>query len=302
MHPLQLLEQTGAVAWGVAPAEMVPADEWARFEDWLARGLHAGMDYMVRYKEIRHDPRLLLEGARSIISLAFNYRQPNPYPEIATYALGRDYHRVLRSRLKKTVSELKKELGGEWRICIDSAPILERYWAERCGIGERSPLHGNIVVPGVGSMVFLAELITTLDLPPTSAAPQKLIPQKASGRPKSAASQQRSDPKGQQPPHPCPTGALLPGGIIDSRRCLNYLTIEHRGEYTPEEQRLLTLPGAKGKLFGCDSCQLGCDYNQTPIEILPEFAPLPDMPRVIEALRRGDRNSIPSDSPLKRKQ
>lgn len=285
----QLLESSGAVAWGVAPAEMVPADEWARFEDWLARGYHAGMDYMERYKEIRQDPRLLLEGARSIISLAFNYRQPNPYPEIATYALGRDYHRVLRSRLKKTVSELKKELGGEWRICIDSAPILERYWAERCGIGERSPLHGNIVVSGVGSMVFLAELITTLPLPPISEAPQKCNALKAQ-RPKSAA------------PHPCPTGALLPRGIIDSRRCLNYLTIEHRGEYSPEEQRLLSLPGAKGKLFGCDACQLGCDYNQKPVEILPEFAPLPDMPRIIEALRRGDREAIPFDSPLKRKQ
>lgn len=301
MHPLQLLERTGAVAWGVARAEMVPADEWARFEDWLSRGLHAGMDYMERYKEIRRDPRLLLEGGRSIISLAFNYRQPNPYPEIATYALGRDYHRVLRRHLKKTVSELKKEIGGEWRICIDSAPILERYWAERCGIGKRSPIHGNIVVPGVGSMVFLAELITTLDLPPSSAAPQKLIPPKAE-RPTSAAHQKSSGRPTSGAPYPCPTGALLPGGMIDSRRCLNYLTIEHRGEYNPEEQRLLSLPGAKGKLFGCDACQLGCDYNQTPVEILPEFAPLPDLPRIIDALRLGDRDAIPSDSPLKRKQ
>ena len=101
-----LLEVEGAVAFGVCKAEEVEADEWERFENWLARGWNAGMAYMERHKELRRDPRLLLEGARSIVSIAFNYRQPNPFPEIATYALGEDYHKALRRRLRRVVSSM----------------------------------------------------------------------------------------------------------------------------------------------------------------------------------------------------
>ena len=88
--------------------------------------------------------------------------------------------------------------------------------------------------------------------------------------------------------------------MVDSRRCLNYLTIEHRGDYTAAEERILSLPQNSGKLFGCDACQLGCSYNQTPIDILPEFAPLPALPEIIDALRRRDPSSIPSSSPIRR--
>lgn len=249
----RLLEESGAVAFGWTQAAPVEESEWNLFTEWLARGFHAGMAYMERYQEIRRDPRLLLSGARTIISVAFNYRQPNPFRGVATYALGQDYHKVLRKRLKRVAASMKEEFGGDWRICIDSAPLLERYWAEKCGVGFRSPVHGNIVVPGVGSMVFLAEIITTLQLPPSP------LPDSFERYGENTTGNQI-----------CPTGALQPGGMVDARKCINYLTIEHRGELSPEEK---TLTG--GAFFGCDICQKGCPENSGEAPgVLPEFLPM----------------------------
>ena len=119
-----LLRESGAVAFGVAEAEPVPDEEWERFSSWISQGRHAGMTYMENYPEIRRDPRNLLEGAKSIVSVAYNYRQPNHVSGVATYALGEDYHKVLRKRLKTVVMAMKDEFGGQWRICVDSAPII----------------------------------------------------------------------------------------------------------------------------------------------------------------------------------
>lgn len=260
-----LIEESGAVACGWCEAGPVAQEEWGLFEAWLARGCHAGMAYMENYPEIRRDPRLLLPGARTVISVAFNYRQPNPYRgKIATYALGQDYHKVLRKRLKKVVTAMKADYGGDWRICIDSAPILERYWAQKCGVGHRSPLHGNIIVPGVGSMVFLAEILTTLDLPKWRPL---ILTENAEGEKPGTAALENDIPARV----PCPTGALQPGGIIDARRCINYLTIEHRGELSPAQKALVG-----DAVFGCDACQLACPSNRTPAPpVIPEFLPLP---------------------------
>lgn len=255
--------EAGAVAFGVARTEPVAEEEWRYFEDWLARGYHAGMEYMRNYPEIRRDPRLLLEGAESIVSIAFNYRQANPYRGVvATYALGEDYHRVLRRRLKGVVAGMRGEFGGKWRICIDSAPVMERYWAEKCGVGVRSGVHGNIVVPGVGSMVFLAEIVSTVELPVSAVRADKFI---MGGKPC------------------CPTGALQPGGVVDSRRCINYLTIEHRGELDEEERRMVG-----GAVFGCDACQLGCMENQgAAVPVPEEFRPLPGLGEFLRGERSG---------------
>lgn len=278
-----LLREAGAVAYGTTPAAPVADEDWRRFDGWLGRGLHAGMAYMERWPEIRRDPRLLLPGAASIVSAAFNYRQPNPLKGVATYALGRDYHKVLRKRLKRVVASLKAAFGGEWRICIDSAPVLERYWAERAGVGRRSPLHGNVVVPGVGSMVFLAELITTLNLPVCS---ENFVLDRAEGS---------LPPEGEGVPSAgvCPTGALLDGGMVDSRRCINYLTIEHPGPLS-EEERVLT----GGALFGCDVCQRVAPENRIPCQpVLDEFRPMPGLKEFLE----GENVDFDlSESPLKR--
>lgn len=277
-----LLRDAGAVACGFAEAMPVEEGEWALFREWLAKGWHAGMGYMENYPEIRRDPRLLLDGARTVVSMAFNYRQPNPFPGVATYALGEDYHKVLRRRLKAVVRQVKEEFGGAWRICIDSAPILERYWARKAGVGYRSPLHGNIVVPGVGSMVFLAELITDLEIPAAGLA---------SGETVAALPSIDICSRGELP---CPTGALQPGGVVDSRRCINYLTIECRDELTEEERRLVG-----SAVFGCDICQRCCAENrETPcLPVLPEFDPLPGLGEYL----RGEPSGFDiSRSPLQR--
>ena len=256
-----LLDVAGACAFGVAKAETVPLQQWCRFQKWLDSGMHAGMTYMERWPESRRDPRLLLHGARSVISIAFNYRQPNPYPEIATYALGEDYHKVLRRRLKSVVKELSDEFGGQWRICIDSAPILERYWALKCGIGFRSPVHGNIVVPRVGSMVFLAELITTLECNLKGTVSSDNVVETSGAYERDAGA------------GVCPTGALQSDGTVDSNRCINYLTIEKREPLSDEEREM-----CGHAVFGCDICQRVCSENKSPYPgVLPEFTPMPGL-------------------------
>ena len=273
-----LLREEGAVAWGVSDALPVEESDWEIFQHWLSCGYHAGMDYMERYQEIRRDPRLLLEGARSVISMAFNYRQANPYKGVPTYALGQDYHKVLRRRLKRVVGGMKSEFGGEWRICIDSAPILERYWAVKCGVGTRSPVHGNVVVPGVGSMVFLAELVTTLQLPSFN---------------ENFTDYHSSDISLSIPAKVCPGNALLPGGMVDSRFCINYLAIEHQGELSEEQHRIIG-----DSRFGCDLCQRVCRENQgEPLALLPEFLPLAGLEEFLEG---KDEVFDLSRSPLKR--
>lgn len=283
-----LVKEAGALAIGAAEALPVERSDWEIFQKWLASGYHAGMKYMERYQEIRHDPRLLLPGASTVISMAFNYRQPNAFGGIATYALGQDYHKVLRKRLKSVIAGMKKEFGGEWRICIDTAPMLERYWAEKCGVGKRSEFHGNIVVSGVGSMVFLAEIITTLAIVPFS---RRLTPI----GPHASGSANMPSLK------VCPTGALQKCGIIDSRRCINYLTIEHPDEWTHEEKIIMSMPGARQAIYGCDICQKICRENQgPPVEIIPEFAPLAELAEILEALKGKNYSHIPSVSPVSR--
>lgn len=257
--------------------------------------MHAGMDYMKRHEALRRDPRLLLEGTKSIVSVAFNYRQPNPYPQIAVYALGRDYHKVLRKILKRVVAPMREEYGGGWRICVDSAPILERYWAVRSGMAVRSQRSGNVVVPGVGSMVFLAEILTTAE-----------IPQSRYNFITETAAPASFDFDGETAENVCPTGALQPGGMVDSRRCINYLTIEHRGPWNEEQRQLMSLPGAKGHIFGCDICQNACHSNQgEPLPVISEFQPLPILKSYISAILSGDPTALSSldltGSPLSRK-
>ncbi len=254
----ELILQTGAAACGVAKAEPVPDAQTESYSRWLEEGHQAGMAYMERYPDIRRDPRLLLEGAQSVISIAFSYRQPDGshregLPYVASYALGDDYHDVLRHRLQPVTEALKAMYGAESRICIDSAPIHERYWAVRCGIGERTA-SGAIYVPGAGTEVFLAEIITTQAFE-TAERPSNVIRQGCAGCGKCRQI--------------CPGKAIMADGGIDSRRCINYLTIEHRGDFTDEQRQILASTGSQ-TLFGCDRCLRVCPLNRhrppTPLE------------------------------------
>ncbi|MDE5869390.1 MAG: DUF1730 domain-containing protein, partial [Muribaculaceae bacterium] len=262
----EIFLEAGAVAVGVSKAEPVAENHWQAFESWLESGKNAGMGYMANHLSIRRDPRLLLDGARSVISLAFSFAQAE-YRDadkwmIACYAYGEDYHDVLRRRIGEAVNKLKMTYGGEYRICIDSAPILERYWAEKSGIGIIGR-NGSLIVPGYGSMVFLSEVITTLELREETfigSTTQKLKQsferkqlrekrgeergERREGGEREEKGEKREKWRGEKIGvclrcgkcmAVCPGRAITEDGGVDARRCLSYLTIEHKGEWVAPE-------------------------------------------------------------------
>lgn len=270
---LQKLRQAGACAAGFAAAEPLSEPENAVFDSWLAAGRHAGMDYMERYADIRRDPRLLLDGASSVISAAFAYTSNSHHsPLFADYALGLDYHTVLRRVLKPVARFMEEAVpGSKTRICVDTAPIRERVWAVRAGVGYIG-LNNLLIVPGVGSGVFLAEILWT-----------------ASAGPSAPLAQTRCNACGACL-KACPEGALGPDGTLDAYRCRSYLTIEHRGSLP----RAIDL--ADAKIYGCDICRHACPEGcQGEPTVLSDFDPNPEL----MALTLADASSI-SDSDFSR--
>lgn len=255
----------GAAATGVARVEQVDADAWERFVRWRESGCAADMEYLCRYDDVRRNPALLLEGARSIIVCAFSYVpdrvQPSGAPRFASYALGRDYHEVVKERMRLLAVTLTAEYGeNACRICVDTAPLLERYWAVRCGIGIQG-VNGQLIVPGCGSMCVIGSLVTTLDIEPDTPA---------SGHCARCGRCVRA----------CPGKALKGDGTVDARKCQSYLTIEYRGDSLPDDVELAD------RVYGCDICQDVCPHNRNlkPTEI-EEFKPR-------EALLALDRERI----------
>lgn len=252
------LQKSGAVAIGFAKAAPVEADVIDGYNRWIEKGNNAGMDYLKRHAALKADPSHVLENVATVISLAFSYspyqRRDPSLPKIAFYAYGEDYHEVLRKRLKPIVELLKNEYGGEWRICIDSAPLPERYWAIKCGIGKRGK-NGSVIVDNFGSYIFLAEILTTVTVAPDEPRGDMCI---GCGDCIKA----------------CPQGALKSDGTIDSRKCINYLTIEHRGKWEKENMEAMQTEAAKNSLYGCDVCQEVCPHNRNiPATNIPEFRP-----------------------------
>lgn len=246
-----ILGKAGALAVGFSRADAVEAGAWEFYTNWIDKGRNAEMDYMTNYPDIRRDPRLLLEGANTVISLAFGYRNhaaqkeraSTGLPLIASYALIADYHNSLRKLIRRSgVGELLGEEGRDWRICIDSAPIMERYWAVMSGIGFRGR-NGMVIVPGYGSEVFLAEIVTKQIFQPDACSSEDCGACGACLK-------------------ICPTGALQPDGTIDCDRCLSYLTIEHRGEWKSDtHMQAVGTPEGRNTLFGCDRCIAACPHN-----------------------------------------
>ncbi|MCB0808351.1 MAG: tRNA epoxyqueuosine(34) reductase QueG [Flavobacteriales bacterium] len=249
----QQARELGFLACGVARAGFL-AEEAPRLEQWLREGRQGTMSYMERHFDLRLDPRKLVPGARSVISLAFNYHAPPQQqdpeaPKLSTYAYGRDYHKVLRKRLKPLIAFIHEQYGEvALRAFVDSAPVLEKAWAERAGIGWRGK-HTNVIRQGTGSWFFLCELITDLELEPDPPATDHC-----------GTCRRCIDA--------CPTEAITPYGV-DGSRCISYLTIELE-EAIPEE-----FSGKmEGWAFGCDICQQVCPWNRfaTPHQE-PEFRP-----------------------------
>ncbi len=273
-------KRLGAVACGVSAAEPVSRDYAETYLGWLREGCHGTMSYMERYCDQRFDPRRLLPGARSIISLAFPYRPDGDYhhPHIADYALGEDYHRVVRARLFALASYIFRLTGAISRPCVDTAPVAERYWAHRAGLGWIG-LNSQLIVPGVGSEVFLGELITTLPLVPDRPLPGDC------GRCGACVKA-------------CPGRAIREGAPLLARRCHSYLTIEHKGE----------LPAGTNlgpRYYGCDVCQRVCPHNRGgAVDPLPEFTPDPRLlklgRRELLSITKGDWRRLVAKSAINR--
>lgn len=241
----QLALDIGFSACGITRIE--PADKASLvMEQWVLEGKHAGMEYLAKNQNIRSNPALLLDGAQSIVCVALNYfpkqQQPPNAPQIATYAYGRDYHKVLKKKLQKLYALLCEEFGSFGaRAFTDSAPILERYWAHRAGIGTIGK-SGQLIIPGKGSYFFLGELIVDLELEPDEPAPEDICG------------------KCMRCINSCPTKALTGTRQLDANRCLSYLTIEYKGAI-PEE-----FASKMGKrLFGCDTCVAVCPHNRRSV-------------------------------------
>lgn len=220
--------------------------------EWLDAGRHGEMGYMERYGDLRSDPRLLLDGAKTVICCAFDYRQAASHPLFADYAIGLDYHEVIRQRLSVAAAEITGRWGGETRICVDTAPIRERYWAAASGLGFIG-LNGQIIVEGIGSKVFLAEILWT----------EAIIPDRPAERQNcgNCGACVRA----------CPGNALDGRCGVDARRCLSYLTIEYRGKL-PDGLRL------NGRIYGCDICQDVCPHNRRDAATaIDEFRPSPEL-------------------------
>jgi len=215
--------------------------------------MHGGMDWLARAGEARRrlDGDAILPGARSVICLARKYgrsaeeedREPELARSIARYARGRDYHNGVRKKLR-TLAKYLRKLGTDAepvhaRPLCDQEPVLERAWAARAGLGFVGK-NGLLIVPGVGSLVLLGEVVTTLAIEPDSPIPER------------CGSCTRCL-------EACPTRAFVEAFVLDPRRCVAYLTIENREEI-PEPLR----EGVGANLFGCDDCQTVCPFNQSP--------------------------------------
>lgn len=226
-----------------------------RLAEWLAQGLHGGMDYMARNTDKRSQPGLLMPGTVSIIAARLDYLPPDlPAPEpdgatISRYALGRDYHKVMRNRLQKLAERIESAIGPfGHRAFADSAPVMEVELARLAGLGWRGK--HTLLLSRTGSWFFLGELYTDLPLPPDLAGEAHCGHCEACLK-------------------SCPTDAFLGPYRLDARRCISYLTIEHAGAI-PEPLR----PLMGSRIYGCDDCQSACPWNRfaRPAE-LPDFLP-----------------------------
>jgi epoxyqueuosine reductase len=220
-----------------------------RLQEWLESGFHGEMDYMSRHGQKRGRPDELVAGTIRVISARMDYLpdEENPPHEllddasrayIARYALGRDYHKVLRTRLQKLADRIEAEVGSfGYRVFVDSAPVLEKPLAQKAGLGWIGK-HTNLINKDAGSWFMLGEIYTDIPLPSDNPASDHCGSCKACIE-------------------VCPTGAIVAPYVLDARRCISYLTIELKGTIPIEFRSAIG-----NRIFGCDDCQLFCPWNK----------------------------------------
>jgi epoxyqueuosine reductase len=271
---------------GIAKATRLD-DDARRLEHWLNRGMHGSMHYMDRYFDLRVDPAKLFPGAKSVITLLLNYlpsqlQEPSS-PKISKYAYGKDYHEVIKIKMKGLLHSIKENVGKiNGRGFVDSAPVLERSWAVRSGLGWIGK-NGNLLTKSGGSFFFIATLITDLEL-----AYDDPFAKDYCGSCRKCIDA-------------CPTAAILDDKIVDGSKCISFFTIELKEMLIPESE--------KGKfddwIFGCDTCQDVCPWNRFAKPTNErEFSPLPEILNFSlqdwEDLKEESFKNIFRNSPLKR--
>ncbi|HET7656187.1 MAG TPA: tRNA epoxyqueuosine(34) reductase QueG [Luteimonas sp.] len=246
-HKLKALAlEAGFQRCGISGIEL--GEDEAHLRDWLARGLYGTMDWMARHGDKRSRPQELVPGTIRVLSVGLDYGRDADAawenlraPErayVARYALGRDYHKLMRQRLQRLAERIAAEIGPfGYRVFVDSAPVLERALARNAGLGWIGK-HTCLIDPKGGSWFFLGEIYLDLPLPEDPPA---------------------SDHCGtcRRCIDVCPTAAITAPYRLDARRCISYLTIEHEGAIDPELRPLIG-----NRIFGCDDCQLVCPWNK----------------------------------------
>ena len=247
----------GFLSCGISRAGFLE-EEAPRLEAWLKQGMHGEMAYMENHFDKRLDPRKLVPGAKSVISLLYNYfpteqQEPDTY-KISKYAYGEDYHHVIKDKLRHLMEFIKEEIGEvHGRAFVDSAPVLDKAWAARSGLGWVGK-HSNLLTRQVGSFYFIAELILDLDLeydtPTTDHCGSCTACIDA-----------------------CPTGAIVQPFVVDGSKCISYFTIELKDEIPK------SLKGSFDDwVFGCDICQDVCPWNRfSKPNSDPRFKPKPEL-------------------------
>ena len=239
----QTAERLGFDYCGIAQAGLL-SDDARRLEQWLAKGMNGTMDYMANNFDLRIDPTKLLPGAKSVITLLKNYypseKQTMDSPKISKYAYGKDYHEVIRKQLKTFLQEINQQIGAvEGRGFVDSAPVLERSWAIKSGLGWVGK-NGNLINKQQGSFFFIATLIVDIELNYDDAYAKDFC----------GSCTKCIDA--------CPTEAILPNKVVDGSKCISYFTIELKDQLIPGNMQ--------GKfdnwMFGCDTCQDVCPWNR----------------------------------------
>jgi epoxyqueuosine reductase len=234
--------ELGFLDCGISAARLL-ADEKDRLRDWLANDMHGEMAYMANHFDKRLDPRLLVDDAQTVISVLLNYFPPEKQvdpdaPVLSKYAYGTDYHFVMKDKLEELLKFIQSEIAPcQGRCFVDSAPVLDRAWAARAGLGWIGK-NTNLISVDHGSFFFIGELIIDLELPSTD----KIVRDHCGNCTRCLDA--------------CPTQALVAPYLLDARRCISYQTIENRGEIDPD------LKGKfENRLFGCDICQDVCPWN-----------------------------------------
>lgn len=282
----QYVAALGFTYCGIAKAVALD-DDARRLEQWLHKGMHGNMQYMENYFDLRTDPRKLVPGAKSVITLLLNYfpheKQNDDAPKVSRYAFGQDYHEVIREKLKKLIDLIKLNIGEiNGRGFVDSAPVLERSWALKSGLGWIGK-NGNLITKHQGSYFFIATLITDLELDYDDAFAKDYC----------GSCTRCIDA--------CPTGAILDSKVVDGSRCISYFTIELKDALIPETQ--------KGKfdnwMFGCDTCQEVCPWNRfSKPHTENAFTPIPEILNLSttqwEEMGEEQFKKIFAHSPLKR--